>query len=86
MHCASWMKAARCAYLRKPAAHVVPSNTHYVAPFEGTSAGAIARPIAQESAIAKTQVIYERGITYLDVDRRREVGRTGCVPVCVAAD
>jgi hypothetical protein len=86
MRCASWTKAARCAYLRKPAAYVVPSNAHDVAPLEGTSAGAIARPVAQESAITKAQVIYERGITYLDVERRGKVGWTGRVPVCVAAD
>jgi hypothetical protein len=75
-----------CAYLCKPAAHVVPPNAHDVAPLEGASAGAITGSIAQESAIAKAQVIYERRITYLDVERRREIGRTGCVPICVASD
>ena len=75
-----------CAYLCKPAAHVVPSNAYDVAPLEGPSAGAVARPIAQESSISEAQVIYERRIAYLDLERRREVGRIGCVPVRIAAN
>ena len=73
-------------YLRKPTAHIVPSNAHDVTPLEGPSAGAITRPITQESAVAEAQIIYERRIAYLDVERRREVGRIGSLPFCVAAD
>jgi hypothetical protein len=73
-------------YLRKPTAHIVPSNAHDVAPLEGPSAGVVTRPIAQESAVSEAQIIYERRIAYLDVERRGEVGRIGSLPVCVSAD
>jgi len=46
----------------------------------------IARSVTQESAIAEAQVIYERRITDLDVECRREVVRTGGLPLFVAAN
>lgn len=65
----------RGAYLSKPAAHIIPSDAHDVAPLERSPAGVIARPITQECAIAKAQVIDKRRIADLDVERRRELGR-----------
>jgi len=77
---------ARRAHLRKPTAHIIPSNAHDIAPLESPPAGAVTRPITQETAVAEAQIIDERRIAYLDVERRREVGRIGSLPFCVAAD
>lgn len=79
----------RGAYLSKPAAHIIPSNAHDVAPLERPPAGVIARPITQERTIAKAQVFDECRIADLDVERRRELGRVtsrGLLRFCVPAD
>lgn len=80
----------RGAYLSKPAAHIIPSDAHDVAPLKRPPAGVIARPITQERTVAKAQVIDKCGIAYLDVERRREFGwcisKTGLLRVCVPAD
>ena len=67
-------RGPRRAYLSKPAAHIVPSDTYDVAPLECPPAGVIARPITQERTIPKAQVVDECGIADLDVERRRELG------------
>lgn len=70
-------KGPRRAYLSKPAAHIVPSNAHDVAPLERPSAGVVARPITQKSTISKAQVLDERGIADLDVERLELVRTRG---------
>ena len=74
------------AYLSKPASHIVPSDPHDVAPLERPPAGVIARPITQERTITKSQIVDECRIADLDVERRRELGRTRGLRVCVPAD
>jgi hypothetical protein len=60
------------AYLGKPATDVIPSYAHYVAPLERPPTRVISGPITQERAVTKAEVLYERGILNLDVERRRE--------------
>jgi len=73
-------------YLSEPSAHIIPSYTHDVAPLQRPPTGVIARPITQERTISKAQVVDECGIADLDVERRRELGRTRGFRVCVPAD
>jgi hypothetical protein len=76
----------RRTYLSEPAAHIVPSDAHDVAPLERPPAGVIARSITQERTIAKAQVVDECRIADLDVERRLELGRNRSLRFCVPAD
>jgi hypothetical protein len=76
---------ARRAYLSKPAAHIVPSDTHDIAPLERPPAGIVARSITQERTVAKAQVVDKCRIADFDVERRRELGSTIGLRFCVPA-
>src|SRR6266403_2710160 len=80
------LRKPRRAYLSEPAAHIIPSDAHDVAPLERSSTSIIASSITQKPTISKAQVVDECGIADLDVERGRELGRSRRLRVCVPAD